>query len=528
MRSCRRLFSNIKSLGGHFGVGCLSTVSVFPFGNVTHCSQSAHNSTLLNDNRDGTLSVIGNYTVDKKYHRPPVIRSKKAPLSSEAKPMAEPSLSTFASKALQAEFAEKMTHFKRLQPHADSRHDKTMDEIMAEELSAEVSEAVAEHSESELSDLVSIPNSTFSSESATDSDGSGSDSESDETEAAEQSAPPEATATGDAVRDRLLDDAELTPAELGTWNLIRAHFTRKIIQPPQDGPLRELLSRPRQRDLVANKTFSITWPKDALLLIVQYNGEESPRPCSRCEEGRGVFNVCVMLTKELANILQAGLCTCVCCAWKSSNLHRCNLQKILRELRVDEDSSTTISSVTHPRRPHTLPSSPVEAPVSHDEVDSQDAEADHEANEVNEANQVRTRHSRRVLQMGAAAAEDAQPLHVSGRARDVEVDKTNFSTEGSADGIKVLSHSTKVDKHFTYEICVMPPKTALRLEADWRHLRICTLASGKISVNVQDEAAFKIGPQGVFKLAPGVSGGVLNVAGVDAVLHISSLVARAR
>jgi len=76
VRDCRRLFKNLKGLGGHFGAG--------------HCSST------FNDNGDGTLSKIGNYQKSGPGNTPGIIISRN-PLPPDAPPPVDPGLSVFAT-----------------------------------------------------------------------------------------------------------------------------------------------------------------------------------------------------------------------------------------------------------------------------------------------------------------------------------------------------------------------------------------------------------------------------------------------
>ncbi|KAJ4015866.1 hypothetical protein NW752_006795 [Fusarium irregulare] len=76
VRDCRRVFKNLKGLGGHFGAG--------------HCSST------FNDNGDGTLSKIGNYQKSGPGNTPGIIISRN-PLPHNAPPPVDPGLSVFAT-----------------------------------------------------------------------------------------------------------------------------------------------------------------------------------------------------------------------------------------------------------------------------------------------------------------------------------------------------------------------------------------------------------------------------------------------
>ncbi|KAM5344754.1 hypothetical protein ACJ41O_010616 [Fusarium nematophilum] len=81
VRECRRLFRDLKGLGGHFGAG--------------HCT------TTFNDNGDGTLSKVGTYVKNGPGGTPGIVVSK-GPLPPDAPPPAEPGLPFFAAQKRQS------------------------------------------------------------------------------------------------------------------------------------------------------------------------------------------------------------------------------------------------------------------------------------------------------------------------------------------------------------------------------------------------------------------------------------------
>ncbi|KXX74455.1 Transcription factor SFP1 [Madurella mycetomatis] len=63
-----------------------------------------------------------------------------------------------------------------------------------------------------------------------------------------------------------------------------------------------------------------------------------------------------------------------------------------------------------------------------------------------------------------------------------------------------------------------------RFHADSTKTRICSVMSGKLKIQVGDEPEFIIGSHGIFKISPGVSCSVVNRYYFDVVLHVTSLV----
>ncbi|KAK3315772.1 hypothetical protein B0H66DRAFT_534042 [Apodospora peruviana] len=75
----------------------------------------------------------------------------------------------------------------------------------------------------------------------------------------------------------------------------------------------------------------------------------------------------------------------------------------------------------------------------------------------------------------------------------------------------------------TFQAMSIASGTAHKFAVDSTRTRICSLASGKVRVQVDGEAEFVIGAHGMFCLAPGKGCSVMNRAYVDAVLHVTAL-----
>ncbi|KAG8159765.1 hypothetical protein KVR01_010402 [Diaporthe batatas] len=82
---------------------------------------------------------------------------------------------------------------------------------------------------------------------------------------------------------------------------------------------------------------------------------------------------------------------------------------------------------------------------------------------------------------------------------------------------------TKIDNVFTFKIHSLPMDSSLSLDADPRSLRLCSVAAGKVMVELEGNMPFLIGTHGMFKLCPEGSAQVTNASGEEAVLHVSVL-----
>lgn len=432
--------------------------------------------------------------------------------------MAEPKLAStmalFDENKFRASWAQReRMKLERLRNNNPLPRNKTADEIMAEgggekalRLILAQNLPVNDTESSELSDVVSFPNSELAI----------AESEASSEEASEQ---PGASDAEDERESEPDDHLGLThPVERENWRSIRGLFTSKRFPPPQSGPLKALLRQPRKREIELRTTqkFSIFWPKDAYLLIPQLVSEEAPSPCDRCEKGFGMFEGCVILSQEVANVLQSGVCSCVNCGWKSAHHRNCNLEQILLKNTKAQGRAKT---------------KPVPAKPSH--------AVDHEvASTGDELSPLRTRRSGRLLtsnlarddeQMSIIGSHKRTPRKVAlpcpPSVKSVDAEASVVETANAADKVetRAMSHSTEVDDRFTLSIEVVPTGSAVRFEPDLNNLRICTLASGKVVVEMQGEPAFTMGLHGVFNIMPGTTCEVSNTSGIDAVLRISIL-----
>lgn len=464
--------------------------------------QAMHHSTTLNDNLDGTFSQLGQYTNSGKGRqtRPPVVKSKNpSPLDVQ---LAEPNIppnDAHRRKLFDASLAKlkSMTH-----DEGNKADEQTVDEMMAHGILGQRVTETDDFEASEESDVISVSDSELSS----------AESDASEEEGSEQvnsQDPADDTDHDEPSGGLVLEE----PTAEENWRTVRGFFTTKDFPPPQPGPMRALMSRPRVRDIVVHMTnlkFSVMWPKDVSMLIVQLVGPESPRPCGRCEKGLGMFAGCVMLSQEVADVLQGGVCSCVNCAWKSLHVKTCDLRRVLSEETAAQGGSAPA------RAPKPPPNEPAAGEVDRGYDPSDD-----------DLRPRRTRRSERLLlnddserhstrQPSTRQTSAPRPT----RSRTAPRDARDEDDGGTAAPQPLTRWA---DDRLAFGVEVVPPGTALRLDADAEAVRICTLASGKAAVRVPGEPTFKLGLRGMFRLPPGSWGEVVNAAGVDAILHVSSV-----
>lgn len=433
----------------------------------------------------------------------------KDPLPLDAPPRAEPSASPSNLQA-QIDLAASIAEWEKTKPVGYVDKEPTVDETMARRGSSAAKAMNKGARSSELLDTVTSADDLISEPGATST-------EDERAGEAHEAIIPESDVETPGLRE------SMTPFAQENWAIIRKFFSGKELPPPQSGLLKELLSQQRLRSVdlspgVGKKPY-VQWPKDVSLLIVQLVGREAPTACSRCSKGSGIFSSCVVVSQDVANVLQGGICACVNCSWKSSNHKFCDLRKLLK---IVEGAS--VFNRTSPRKPAVdAADQVVDAGSSNAGGSEIDEPLVHHgsgrlpmSDDSDRGWGPRKRQSRRLTRN---ATEDRGRTQ---RTVEHTVPTAQGKTTPTAAAVRQMTHTTQVDKSFSFRVDVIPPGTRLQLQPDFGNLRICSLVTGKVAVKVRGEQRFDIGFQGMFRLMPGVEAEILNSSGFDAVLQISS------
>lgn len=503
VRSCRRSMRSLSSLSGHF----LAT----------------HNSTLLNDNRDGTFSVLGRYTeIVTGKRRPPVVKSKDA-LPKDASPLMEPQAPPpWANARLREDFlAGQALLSSRSLVATGQRHTRTLDESMFMVAPIKIAGGASRSSNlSELSSPISV-----------------SDLDISESEAGRQHREPSEQLGAAPVNKE--NHGEVTArleaaqsAALQNWELIRKLFTIRQFSPPKAGSLSKLLSQPRRREIALNPSFQVIveHPKTVSLLIVQLIGDEAPVPCDWCAQGRGPFRGCVAVGEDVAAEIQNGVVSCTNCAYKGRHQGKCNLKELLDQHVSLASAASEMRRVRHFL--HDTVASNGKASIVGGLPRSTNPSGEESLLPLaaEKKSQDNNRHDglsmRKTSYLFPNLASKATTARLT-PSQDPEVRLDGLSDAGSAQetgvGTGVISQSTKTDGRFDFCVITIPTETALQLQPDYSHFRLCSLVTGKVIVQLNGEPAFKMGAGGVLKLLQGVSGEVINSFGINAVLHLSRI-----
>ncbi|KAK3941388.1 hypothetical protein QBC46DRAFT_431153 [Diplogelasinospora grovesii] len=102
-------------------------------------------------------------------------------------------------------------------------------------------------------------------------------------------------------------------------------------------------------------------------------------------------------------------------------------------------------------------------------------------------------------------------------------DGSSSSNLGFAPNFISTRPNIQVRDKIVFSSISIPSGNMQRFEIDPEKTRVCSLISGKVTVQVDGESQFKVGPQGMFPVQPGVSCTVLNNCYAVAVLHVTSV-----
>jgi hypothetical protein len=305
-------------------------------------------------------------------------------------------------------------------------------------------------------------------------------------------------------------------------------------------------------------------------VIIQTVGEESLQPCSECRRHDGPFHSCVTLSAEAAQNTYSLLASCSracanCIVRKNSSA--CSIRKqggswVQTAKQNLRDIATGVATpvlddedILTPRRR----SSRLFLTNADESMDEEQDESADEAPPEPERRSSRlvtlkvaqpTQNDRRTRERPVGAWNPNPPREKDLHMEDWEMDdgRVNNAGEGMstpffypslppplpdrpANPLIALAFSStylaanqtvQVAPKINFQAITIPSGRAHQFQADSTKTRICTLASGKLKVQVGADE-FVIGAQGIFKIVPGKACTVTNRCYFDLVLHVTSL-----
>ncbi|RYP15293.1 hypothetical protein DL765_005817 [Monosporascus sp. GIB2] len=464
VRSCRAIFPQLSGLGGHFNRG--------------------HRKAKLNDNGDGTLSVVGQQEGDGV--KPAIVVSKR-PLDPNEPPMAKPAVPT----QLKSRYAKEQRN------------------------------SGAFHAQLET---------------------------------------PSTTKKTTDIQAALNSPRGESGEEL--WQYVHQYLKHTPFSPiPQTGHVPQMLTLPRVRDVefrekLANP-YSEARAQDISALIMQVTGQEPPHPCSRCQEGRGPFKGCYLISVEAPQSTRNLVRACANCFYKCNQTY-CDLKdwslQAYPELAGSSEPKQTATQSparTNPSASKSYPerrsdrivfkesvaessaSKPRAVTEEHDEPSSNTSTNQSMIN----APRPQTRGDRHTSVQDDSILFSNHQMAVTNPAQLLELEtwevapgrirgKGDPPSENVAFSTTYLSQQGQaimVAPNVAFQVIIVRPGTTHMWKKDGTgKLRLCSVAAGKVKVKMHDEE-FTIGPHGMFKVGPGVECTAINTLYVDAMLHISVL-----
>ncbi|RYP62450.1 hypothetical protein DL770_009588 [Monosporascus sp. CRB-9-2] len=466
VRSCRAIFPQLSGLGGHFNRG--------------------HRRAKLNDNGDGTLSVVGQQEDDGV--KPAMVVSKR-PLDPNEPPMAAPAVP-----------AQLKSRYAREQRNSGAFH-----------------------------------------------------------------AQPGTPSTSMKIADK---QAALNSPPGGSgeelWQYVHQYLKHTPFSPiPQTGHVPQMLSLPRVRDVEFRENpanpYSEARAQDISALIMQVTGQEPPHPCSRCQEGRGPFKGCYLISVEAPQSTRNLVRACANCFYKCNQTY-CDLKdwslQAYPELAGSSEpkrTSTQSPARTNPLASKSYPERRSDRIVFRESIAESSSASNkpqavtegHDESSINiSSNQSMINEPRpQTRRDGHTSVQDdtilfsnpqtivanpAQLLELEtwevapGRIRskgDLPAENVAFSTTY----LSQQGQAVMVAPNIAFQVVTVRPGTTHMWKKDGTDkLRLCSVASGKVKVKMHGEE-FTIGPHGMFKVGPGVECTAINTLYVDAMLHISVL-----
>ncbi|KAK4096074.1 hypothetical protein N658DRAFT_56629 [Parathielavia hyrcaniae] len=329
-----------------------------------------------------------------------------------------------------------------------------------------------------------------------------------------------------------------------------------------------LLCHPKMRDLNIVSPALLADPARLVpSMLLQAVGEENPTPCTECRRHDGLFDCCVGgatgTVRQLLPLLGTAAQSCA----------NCIARRAVRQCSVRIRSASAVRAAAASMQPEINNGEVVDAGVSEVVMDNSgdeeeeaevpvglaprrstrlslpngdsdsDARSEESADEVPvESGATTSRPSRLVTfkvpnptQSGRQLREHRTPsvksklngpveqdLHLE----DWELGDGRASTAGEplafSSTYLAANQTVHVSRNINFQALSIPSGRVHQIPADKTKTRVCTLAMGKLAVQVvKDE--FVIGSQGSFKIAAGVACTVTNRGYADVVLQITSV-----
>ncbi|KAK1965343.1 hypothetical protein LY78DRAFT_637730 [Colletotrichum sublineola] len=498
VRTCRTIFNKMNALGAHF------------------CAK--HRSSTFNDNLDGTLSFVDYYKKAGARYSPPIVVSQNS-LRSNEPPMPEPATAAARAAATlldrkstspepkrrMATISKRSVAHKPLPSHGPSLHQNQATQVVS---SSQPTRPVS-------------------------------------------------------------DSTELL-------HYLSSHLSPAYKLPLERPDVKALLKLPRKRPLPHTWRQKYTGvghlaPLATVALLIYLTGDEAPEACSVCHQDtnptENFLQPCMVMADAAPSFLrEIANKSCAGCQWRANFRRDKNNCSFL--------SNTHASPATHAEPPITAPSPPSSSKAIADTYPlpysanrgtqptelsgsslngrstylppaTKSAPSAH-SSKISPPGSPPRRVTRHSLALSKAAAEagsssatattvtsltgnlmpsnflEMEDWEVApGRLRDERYGLP--SNVAFSNSYLTTNQAVTVSEDISFNVIVIKPGDSHHWPAEADKVRICSLATGKVKVKLDNTELFQMGPNGMFKLKPEMTCTVENRLYVDAVVHVTTV-----
>ncbi|KAH8645437.1 hypothetical protein BX600DRAFT_478123 [Xylariales sp. PMI_506] len=335
-----------------------------------------------------------------------------------------------------------------------------------------------------------------------------------------------------------LGSIEDNNAAMVTWKLVHSYLSTTPFSPiPFKGYVRELLPLPRVRDICFNpssmgREFFESRPQDISAMLIQLTGVAPPKPCTRCQQLKGPFSGCIVISPDAPLHVRKNVTACGNCFYKGNqtncrDLTRWHLKTYPEVFRSGGSAAAAVTPVSESGRPTRLQE--VVGRRSERSRSGQPSSETYLRQDQNLTPQtlgLSRKHAVSRTDSFLTRGDDMSDVPMEdweiapGRIRNESIDEIdNIAFSGA-----YLSHGEelKVGPDVGFHVVVIKPGSTHRFEAASNKIRVCSVAAGKVKVKMVEQD-FELGPNGMFRVKPDTGCAVQNRMYGDATLHVTVL-----
>jgi hypothetical protein len=153
------------------------------------------------------------------------------------------------------------------------------------------------------------------------------------------------TAAFETTRLDALESSGLSANTISNWKLIYPYLGSEAYWPiPLKRYMPDLLPLPRARDIQLRERTKNGWlwsmGQDTDAILIQLTGKQAREPCQRCQEGKGPFKSCVVVSPNAPQKLRDNVKSCANCYYKGKH-SKCSFVGFAAGELASETTTTT-------------------------------------------------------------------------------------------------------------------------------------------------------------------------------------------